>query len=89
MASPNGSTTPACPWLTSACLKRVWIVEAGHPHRSRNKWSCCAAIMSLLHTARLNGLEPYAYLKDVLDRLPTQPASAMTELLPYRWSAAI
>lgn len=35
-----------------------------------------------------NGLEPYAYLKDVLERLPTQPASAMTELLPYRWSAA-
>jgi transposase len=34
-----------------------------------------AAIMSLLHTARLNGLEPYAYLKNVLERLPTQPAS--------------
>lgn len=44
--------------------------------------------MSLLHTARLNGLEPYAYLKDVLERLPTQPASAITELLPYRWSPA-
>ena len=47
-----------------------------------------AAIMSLLHTARLNGLEPYGYLKDVLERLPTQPASAMTELLPYCWSPA-
>lgn len=47
-----------------------------------------AAIMSLLHTARLNGLEPYAYLKDVLERLPTQPASAVTELLPYRWKPA-
>ena len=45
-----------------------------------------AAIMSLLHTARLNGHEPYAYLKDVLERLPTQQASALTELLPYRWS---
>lgn len=44
-----------------------------------------AAIMSLLHTARLNGLEPYTYLKDVLERLPTQPASAVRELLPYRW----
>jgi len=47
-----------------------------------------AAIMSLLHTARLNGLEPYAYLKDVLERLPTQPASAVRELLPYRWKPA-
>lgn len=45
-----------------------------------------AAIMSLLHTARLNGHEPYAYLKDVLQRLPTQPASALRDLLPYRWT---
>ncbi len=41
--------------------------------------------MSLLHTARLNGLEPFQYLKDVLERLPTTPASRITELLPYRW----
>jgi len=45
-----------------------------------------AAIMSLLHTARINGHEPYAYLKDVLERLPTQPASRIDELLPHRWS---
>jgi len=44
-----------------------------------------AAIMSLLHTARLNGHEPYAYLKDVLERLPSQPASALRDLLPYHW----
>ena len=37
---------------------------------------------------RLTPSGPYAYLKDVLERLPTQPASAMTELLPYRWSPA-
>lgn len=44
-----------------------------------------AAIMSLLHSARINGHEPYAYLKDVLERLPTQPASQVEELLPHRW----
>jgi transposase len=44
-----------------------------------------AAIMSLLHSARLNGHEPHAYLKDVLERLPTQPASRIGELLPHRW----
>jgi len=44
-----------------------------------------AAVMSLLHSARLNGLEPYAYLKDVLTRLPTQPAAKIEELLPHRW----
>lgn len=47
-----------------------------------------AAIMSLLHSARINGHEPYAYLKDVLERLPTHPASRIDELLPHRWSPA-
>ena len=46
-----------------------------------------AAVMSLIHSARLNGHDPYAYLRDVLERLPTQPASRIDELLPHRWSA--
>jgi len=48
-----------------------------------------AAIMSLVHSARLNGHEPHAYLKDVMDRLPTQPASRIGELLPQRWRPGI
>jgi len=44
-----------------------------------------AAIMSLVHSARLNGHDPYTYLKDVLELLPTQPASRIDELLPHRW----
>jgi len=47
-----------------------------------------AAIMSLVHSARMNGHDPYAYLKDVLERLPTQPASRIGELLPHRWELA-
>lgn len=47
-----------------------------------------AAIMSLMHSARLNGHEPHAYLKDVLERLPTQPASRVGELLPHRWQTS-
>jgi transposase len=45
-----------------------------------------AAIMSLIQSARMNGHDPYAYLKDVLERLPTQRASAINELLPHNWS---
>ena len=44
-----------------------------------------AAIMSLVHSARLNGHDPYAYLRDVLERLPTQQSSLITELLPNLW----
>jgi transposase len=47
-----------------------------------------AAIMSLVHSARLNGHEPHAYIRDVLERLPTQRASCIGELLPHRWNAA-
>jgi len=43
------------------------------------------AIMSLIQSARLNGHDPYAYLKDVLTRLPTQRASEIARLLPHRW----
>ena len=44
-----------------------------------------AAVMSLVQSARMNGHDPYAYLKDVLTRLPTHKASRVEELLPHRW----
>ena len=45
-----------------------------------------AAVMSLIQSARLNGHDPYAYLRDVLERLPTQPNSRIDELLPHLWT---
>lgn len=47
-----------------------------------------AAIMSLIQSARMNGHDPYAYLKDVLTRLPTQRASEIGQLLPHQWGPA-
>lgn len=47
-----------------------------------------AAIMSLIQSAGNNGHDPYAYLKDVLTRLPTQRASEIAALLPLRWRPA-
>ncbi len=44
-----------------------------------------AAVMSLIQSARMNGHDPYAYLRDVMARLPTQRASQIGELLPHRW----
>jgi len=45
-----------------------------------------AAVMSLIQSAKLNGHDPYAYLRDVLRRLPTHKASQIGELLPHRWA---
>ena len=44
-----------------------------------------AAIISLLHSTRLNKPDPFAYLRNVLERLPTHPASRVDDLLPHRW----
>jgi len=44
-----------------------------------------AAVMSLIQSAKLNGHDPHAYLKDVMDKLPTWPNSRIGELLPHRW----
>jgi transposase len=48
-----------------------------------------AAVMSLIQSARLNGHDPYAYIKDVLTRLPTQKNSQIADLLPHRWQPPI
>ena len=46
-----------------------------------------AAVMSLIQSARLNGIDPYAYLKDVLQRLPTHKNHLIADLLPHRWQS--
>ena len=57
-----------------------WKTRSGRLLSERSNWlfagslragKRAAAIMSLLHSARINGHDPYAYLKDVLERLPT------------------
>jgi hypothetical protein len=48
-----------------------------------------AAIMSLIATAKANGLCPHAWLSDVLDRLPTTRNSDIDRLLPLQgWTPA-
>ena len=47
-----------------------------------------AVVMSLIQSARLNGHDPYAYLRDVLERLPLTPGHRLEELLPHVWKPA-
>ena len=41
--------------------------------------------MSLVVSSKLNGHDPWAYLKDVLTRRPMHPNNRIDELLPHRW----
>jgi transposase len=65
------------PWAVG---KKNWLFTGTQLAGER-----AAAIMSLIQTAKLNGHDPHAFLKDVLARLPTQPASKLDELLPQNW----
>ena len=44
-----------------------------------------AAIYTLVETAKLNDIDPQAWLADVLARLPGHPAKRIHELLPWNW----
>jgi transposase len=47
-----------------------------------------AVLFSFTSTCQRLGVEPWAYLQDVLTRLPTKPAGQLDELLPDRWGTA-
>ena len=44
-----------------------------------------AAIYTLIETAKLNSIDPRAWLADVLMRLPDYPAKNIADLLPWNW----
>src|SRR5674476_162472 len=61
----------------------------------RKSWLFCgsdrggqraAAMYSLIVTAKMNGVDPQAWLADVLSRIATHPAHRLDELLPWNWT---
>jgi transposase len=42
---------------------------------------------TLIATAKLNDINPQAWLADVLARIADHPASRLPELLPWHWKA--
>lgn len=59
--------------------KKNWLFTGSERAGAR-----AAAIQSLLATAQLNGIEPYAWLRDTLEKLPAWPYSRIDELLPIK-----
>lgn len=46
-----------------------------------------AAMYSLVETAKLNGLDPQAYLREVFERIAEHPINRIEQLLPWNISA--
>ncbi len=62
--------------------RRSWLFAGSDRGGER-----AAAIYTLIATAKLNDIDPPAWLADVLARIADHPASRLDELLPWRWKA--
>ena len=63
--------------------RRAWLF-AGSDRGGEH----AAAAYTLIATAKLNDINPHAWLADVLARIADHPASRLDELLPWNWKAA-
>jgi transposase len=67
----------------AAIGRKAWLFAGSDRGGER-----AAAIYSLIATAKLNGVDPRAWLADVLARIADHPASRLHELLPWNWKPA-
>ena len=68
--------------LRLIALGRKNFLFVGHDEAGEN----LAVLQTLVSTCELNGVNPQAYLTDVLIRTQTHPASRIDDLLPQNWS---
>src|SRR5207253_10099065 len=62
--------------------RRSWLFAGSDRGGER-----AAAMYTLIATAKLNGIDPQAWLDDVLRRIADHPASRLDQLLPWHWKA--
>jgi transposase len=67
----------------TAIGKKNWLFFGSEEAGRRN-----AVIYTLIQNCRMHGVEPGAYLKDVLERLPTTTNQQVAQLTPLNWKQA-
>lgn len=67
---------------TVAIGRKNWLFAG-----SDNGGVRAAVIYSLISTCKRHGINPFEYLRDVLERVSTHPARRIEELLPHRWKS--
>ena len=81
-STPTPSSAPSAPSRSAA---RITCSPGSDGGAAR--W---ATVCSLIATAKLNDVEPFAYLKDVLERMSNgHPMSRLDDLLPWNWTPSI
>ncbi|KEJ93837.1 IS66 C-terminal element [Pseudosulfitobacter pseudonitzschiae] len=69
--------------LRGVALGRKSWLFAGSERRGER----AAAVYTLIVTAKMNDIDPQAWLADVLARLPDMSVSRIHEILPWNWKA--
>ena len=67
----------------TAIGKKNWLFFGSEEAGERS-----AVIYTLIENCRMHGVEPYTYLKDVLERLPTTTNQQVAQLTPLNWKKA-
>jgi transposase len=62
--------------------RKNWLFIGSEAAAHRN-----AVLLTLVHTAKAHAIDPFVYLRDVIERVSTHPASRIDELTPRRWKA--
>jgi transposase len=66
---------------TIAIGRKNWLFTG-----SENGGKTMAILLSVVSSCQRHGHDPFAYLRDVLTRLPNHPDGRLEELLPNRWT---
>ena len=67
-------------------MKRIAIGRKNWLFAGSDAGGATAAVLySVISTCQRHRIDPFVYLRDILRRLPTQPAERLAELLPDRW----
>jgi hypothetical protein len=73
----------------NACERQIRPVALGRKNflfvGSDRGGHAAAVAYSLIQTRKLHRIEPFAYLANVLRRLPSHPSNRVAELLPFNW----
>jgi transposase len=76
--------------MQNCCLFRLRWPLLSHRGRRFNRGADRAAAMApLIMTAKLNDIDPQAWLADVFARIASLPQARLREFLPWNWSAHV
>ena len=88
MVPPKSAPGTALSYMRNYWAKLVRYTERGYLPIDNNRCES-AIIYSLVETAKANGVEPYTWLRHVLEQLPAaRSVDEMDKLLPWNFHAA-